>query len=268
MFKTIDKIDINNIEYLVNQYCISLLGKAQSWVTGSHFLVIDLSGIGGFKDAIKVTVDSDDSNSVWSFKTGHFIVYDYPNDLLFKLEGLRIVEEGSVIDLYTDNDKLGEMLKQLINLVHDKEQLEYIRYNILQHLNTLSSKEHISILRYNFKFISFLEDPKLASYSNMLKSMIFKTISKIGVDNLRDNEKTFLQYTLEILQKIQKDGLENFDIASLNFIYMINKKLGQNLFDINYQLLTDFIFGQALPAWYEPKKHSRISLGWDIQDHI
>ena len=268
LFKTIDKIDISNIESLDNQYCISLLGRTQSWVTGSHSLVIDLSDIEGFKDAIRVTVNSNDSNSVWSFKTGHFIVYDYPNDLSFKSKGLRIVEGRSVIDLYTDSNKLRETLKQLISLVHDKEQLEYIRYNILQHLNTLSSEEHISILRDNFKFISFLEDPNLASYSNMFKSMIFKTISKIGVDNLRDNGKTFLQYTREILQKIQKDGLENFDIVSLHFIYMINKKLDQNLFDLNYQLLTEFIFGNALPAWDEPKKFSSISFEWDIQDHI
>ena len=268
VFKTIDKIDIKNIESLDNQYCISLLGLTQSWVTGSHSLVLDLSEIKDFKDAIRVTVKSDDSNSLWNFKTGHFVVYDYPNDLSFKSKGLRRVQGESVIDLYTDNAKLGNMLKQLIDLVHDSEQLEYIRYNILQHLNTLSSEDHISILRDNFKFISFLEDPNLASYSNQFKSMIFRTISKIGVDNLTDNSKTFPQYTLEILQKIQEKGLDNFDIVSLHFIYMINKQLDQNLFEINYKILTDFIFGKALPAWDESKKFNSISFESDIQDHI
>lgn len=135
----------------------------------------------------------------------------------------------------------------MIDVVHNRDQLEPVREGILIHLNNLRYHEHIKILEKHFKYTRFLEDPDLPSYSESFKAAIFNTIDKVGVDNLVDNGVTFRQYVSRLLQSIENRGLDNFDVHTFHFIYSICNKFSQEDFDLNFGLLTNFIFKKVLP---------------------
>lgn len=267
-YKSIDNISIKSIESLTNSYCISLLNRTNSCVTGSFSTEVDLTGIDGELEGIRVKVTQEGDNSLWTYKDGHFITYKYPSVLKFKSIGLNRINEDSILKLYTDNTQLKEFIKKLLKVVFDENELEYIRDSILQHLNRLKSQELIDVLRENFNYKLILEDPKLMTYSDHFKSTIFKIVNKIGLIKPGDNEGSFFEYTNNLLSKIQDKGIDNFDITTMRLLYMINKQITQESFKKNYDLLTTLIFEKALPSLEKCQEYYPINLNSSQNNNI
>jgi hypothetical protein len=245
-----------------------LLNRTKSCIAGAYTAEIDISSINEKIEGIRLKITENDGEALWKFRKGHLITYEYPSNLSFKSKGLRRINESSIIDLYTDNSKLKEFVKKLIEVVYDKNENETTRDSILQHLNRLASQEMLDVLKENFDYRVFFEDPKLNTYSDHFKATIFKTINKVGLVNPESQDKSFYEYFCGMLDKVQKDGIENFDISTMKMMFMLNKEISKEAFEKNYDLLTNFIFKKALPQLEKSDEYYKISFDASQNNHI
>lgn len=263
-FQEIKDISIKKIESLTRSYCVSLLDRIQSSITGSFSTTIDLSHTKN-PEGIRILISEGNSqNQNWNYRKGYFVVYEYPSELSFNSKGLRRITEQSILDVYTNTEKLNGFVKQLIDVVHDRTQLEYIRNQILQHVIELHSPIHLKALQENFKFMTFFDDLDFSSYSDNFKTTLFKAITKIGVENVVDNGKTFLQYIDDKFAKIQDKGDENFDISLLHFFFLFIKNINQETCS---QALNN-LFNKVLPELEKSKNYYPLRFDSSLQNHI
>lgn len=113
-----------------------------------------------------------------------------------------------------------------------------------------------------------MEDPDLYSYSDDFKAEIFKTIKKIGLADANGSDTSFFDYAKDTINQIQTGGVPSFDITSVTLIYSLCKTASKEMFDMNYKLLTDFIFKKALPELESSKQYYPVDFDATQSDFI
>ena len=259
-FSSIDQVQVNYIESLSKSYCISLLNKLESCVTCKYTHTFDLSSIRDQLEGIRVVVDlsSQDKNKLWQFKSGQFNVHKYPSHLDFKSKGLQRITEKSIQAVYYNDEKLGDHVKKLLEIVSDHSQIESIRTAILKHIISLNSPVVATVLKENFDYTNYLDDPDLFSFSDDFKYTILKTINKMGLSSPGSKDQSFFTYIHNLLHQIQDKGVSNFDITTIRLVYTLVREANKESFQKNYELLTKFIFEKALPNLEKSNEYTEL----------
>ncbi|CAI2384890.1 unnamed protein product [Moneuplotes crassus] len=246
---SIDKIQVTHIESNSKRYCISLLDRIKSSVTCSYSDSIDLSVVKEGIKGIRVVLDTNShaEESFWKFMEGHLVLYSYPSEIEFKSKGMKRISQDSIQKIYYDPQLLKEHARKLLDIINNKEELEHIRTCLLSHLNSLTSPIITEVLKEHFDYKLYLEDPDLFTFSDEFKTTILKTVNKIGLSSQDSEDRSFFDYTKNIIESIQDKGVPNFDINTIRMVYLLNKECSKEAFQKNYELLSKFIFQKALP---------------------